>query len=228
MRRTVGGYAGQILHVDLTHRRCRAERWSADDMRLYIGGAGLGASILYRAVARAWPSKIGGEDPGSPLVLATGPWPVFPRGTGALSVATVGAGTNGPTSSSLVGKDTSQTQDALASQLGLNGHALSVYWIGRRVNSSFGSRWLKAVAIVRGSRALHVATGPLPGVERPSARYGSTPTDGPAKGVGVAEDRDRMVARWYSAVGDDPKTGKPLAKTLRALGLHAVAEDLWG
>ncbi|HXG14704.1 MAG TPA: aldehyde ferredoxin oxidoreductase N-terminal domain-containing protein, partial [Calidithermus sp.] len=44
----VPAYAGRILRVDLTKRKCWAEPWSPEDMREYLGGVGLGALILYR------------------------------------------------------------------------------------------------------------------------------------------------------------------------------------
>ncbi|MBI3045462.1 MAG: hypothetical protein HYY78_21850, partial [Betaproteobacteria bacterium] len=61
-----------------------------------------------------------------------------------------------------------------------------------------------------------------------SARYSSTPHDGPAKGQAVSEQWDTMVDIWYRDVGYDRKTGKPLPETLRALGLDWLAKDLWG
>jgi aldehyde:ferredoxin oxidoreductase len=80
---------------------------------------------------------------------------------------------------SLVGKDTWETQDALQAQLGLSGHQLSVYGIGpagenlvrfaaiagdyghvaskNGCGAVMGKKRLKAVAIVRGTKALRVA-----------------------------------------------------------------------
>ena len=37
-----------------------------------------------------------------------------------------------------------------------------------------------------------------------------------------------MVDTWYAGVGYDRKTGKPLARTLKDLGLDWLARDLWG
>jgi len=77
-------------------------------------------------------------------------------------------------------------------------------------------------------RAVRLRCGIGTDKERPSARYGSTPSDGPAKGQAVGEQWERMVNTWYAKVGYDRKTGKPLAKTLTDLGLDWLARDLWG
>jgi aldehyde:ferredoxin oxidoreductase len=90
-----GGYAGSILRVDLTSGRTRMEAWSAEEMRLYLGGAGLGAKILWEEV----PAEVGWDHPENRLILATGPLAGLPVwGTGGLSVVTRGAMTNGATS----------------------------------------------------------------------------------------------------------------------------------
>jgi aldehyde:ferredoxin oxidoreductase len=78
------------------------------------------------------------------------------------------------------------------------------------------------------NRAVSLRCGHTPDLERPSARYGSTPHDGPAKGQALAEQWDRMVDVWYREVGYDRKTGKPLPKTLKDLGLDWLARELWG
>jgi len=76
-------------------------------------------------------------------------------------------------------------------------------------------------------RAVRLRCGIGTDLERPSARYGSTPHDGPAKGQAVSAQWERMVNVWYEKVGYDRRTGKPLAKTLKALGLDWLAKDLW-
>ena len=78
------------------------------------------------------------------------------------------------------------------------------------------------------NRAVALRCGHTPAMEHPSARYGSTPHDGPAKGQAVADQWDKMVDIWYRDVGYDRKTGKPLPETLAALGLDWLARDLWG
>ena len=63
-------------------------------------------------------------------------------------------------------------------------------------------------------------------LERPSSRYGSTPVDGPAKGKGILPVWEEIVRNYYSHMGWDPKTGKPLPETLRSLGLDHLIQDL--
>ncbi len=90
-----GGYAGQLLRVDLSAGRAWGEPWSPADMRTYLGGAGLGAKILWDEV----PAEVNWDDPGNRLVLGTGPLAGLPVwGTGGLTVVTRGAMTNGGTS----------------------------------------------------------------------------------------------------------------------------------
>jgi aldehyde:ferredoxin oxidoreductase len=215
-----GGFAGQILRVDLSRRRCWPEPWgSPEEMRDQLGGIGLGSRILYKET-RKGKGNVGWDHPDNRLILATGPLAGLPVwGTGGLTVVTIGAGTNGPTSTqangffgtnlkycgydaiviqgqskdwvylyidddrvelrdarSYLGKDTWETQDALSENLGLRGHQLSVYSIGpagetcvrfaaiqgdyghvaskNGVGAVMGKKKLKAVAIVKGTRAL--------------------------------------------------------------------------
>src|SRR2546428_817149 len=93
-----GGYAGQILRVDLSKRKAWGEAWTPDQMRDLIGGAGLGAMILYRET-RKGKGNVSWDHPDNRLVLGTGPLAGLPVwGTGGLTVCTIGPGTNGPTS----------------------------------------------------------------------------------------------------------------------------------
>jgi aldehyde:ferredoxin oxidoreductase len=62
--------------------------------------------------------------------------------------------------------------------------------------------------------------------ERPSQRYGSIPVDGPAQGRNIMEKWDLMLRNYYTLMGWSPETGKPLAETLRKLGLEELVEDL--
>jgi aldehyde:ferredoxin oxidoreductase len=69
------GYAGKILRVDLTAGKWFLEPFDEDDARLYLGGAGIAAKILYSEMPP-------GADPLGPenlMVFATGPL----TGTGA-------------------------------------------------------------------------------------------------------------------------------------------------
>ncbi|HSB60464.1 MAG TPA: aldehyde ferredoxin oxidoreductase C-terminal domain-containing protein, partial [Vicinamibacteria bacterium] len=78
------------------------------------------------------------------------------------------------------------------------------------------------------NRVVSLRCGLTPDLERPSVRYGSTPVDGPAKGQAVSEQWDAMIGNWYEVVGYDRKTGKPLAATLRGLGLDWLVPEVWG
>jgi aldehyde:ferredoxin oxidoreductase len=90
-----GGYAGRLLRVNLTTGKTWAEPWSPEDMRDYLGGAGLGAKILYEEVG----PRVHWDHPDNRLILATGPLAGLPVwGTGGLTVVTRGAMTDGGTS----------------------------------------------------------------------------------------------------------------------------------
>jgi aldehyde:ferredoxin oxidoreductase len=78
------------------------------------------------------------------------------------------------------------------------------------------------------NRLVSLRCGHTPALEYPSLRYGSTPVDGPAKGQAVREQWEKMLDTWYAGVGYDRKTGKPLPKTLKELGLPELARELWG
>jgi aldehyde:ferredoxin oxidoreductase len=78
--------------------------------------------------------------------------------------------------------------------------------------------------IVNLLRVFNFRHGLKPELERPSARYGSTPVDGPVKGRGIGPHFDFMVRSYYEMMGWDPKTGRPLPHTLKSLGLEDVIE----
>jgi aldehyde:ferredoxin oxidoreductase len=61
--------------------------------------------------------------------------------------------------------------------------------------------------------------------EKPSARYGSIPADGPAQGKNIMEKWLLMLENYYRLMGWDAK-GKPLVETVEKLGLSALMEDL--
>lgn len=58
--------------------------------------------------------------------------------------------------------------------------------------------------------------------DRPSARYGSIPVDGPVRGTGVGPVWDDMVNLYFETMGWDPATGMPLPETLKDLGLEEM------
>ena len=86
----------------------------------------------------------------------------------------------------------------------------------------------RAAARRRSTAPSRCAAGSTPDLEYPSKRYGSTPHNGPAKGQAIGAQWEKMVDTWYAEVGYDRKTGKPLPKTLKALGLDWLAKELWG
>jgi len=77
-------------------------------------------------------------------------------------------------------------------------------------------------------RVYNVRAGHTPDMERPSFRYGSTPVDGPNKGISIMPHFDDMLDNYYSLMGWDRKTGLPLPETLIELGLDYVLKDLDG
>ncbi|MGC8590135.1 aldehyde ferredoxin oxidoreductase N-terminal domain-containing protein, partial [Athalassotoga sp.] len=63
------GYAGKILRVNLENKTSTIENLNRDDARMYLGGAGLSAKILYTELQK-------GVDPLSPenkIIFSTGP-----------------------------------------------------------------------------------------------------------------------------------------------------------
>jgi aldehyde:ferredoxin oxidoreductase len=62
--------------------------------------------------------------------------------------------------------------------------------------------------------------------ERPSKKYGSVPIDGPAAGKDIMEKWALMLRTYYTEMGWDPVTGKPLPETLRNLDLEDLIADL--
>ncbi len=72
------GYAGRVLHVDLTTGKTRVEKLDEETAKKYIGGIGLGMK-LYLANSKAGVDPLSAENP---LVLALGPvsGTMFPTG----------------------------------------------------------------------------------------------------------------------------------------------------
>ncbi len=63
-------------------------------------------------------------------------------------------------------------------------------------------------------------------IEAPSARYGSAPADGPAKGISILPNWESIQRNYYEKMGWNPETGKPLPQTLEQLGLGYLVADL--
>ena len=75
-------------------------------------------------------------------------------------------------------------------------------------------------------RAYNIRSGITGDLDRPSPRYGSVPTNGPAKGKDIAPHFAKMVKTYYDLMGWDEE-GRPLPNTLQELGIENVAIDLW-
>ena len=63
------GYCGKVLWVDLTNRAVRSELLEAGILRQYVGGAGLGARLLYSYA----PKRIAPLSPDNPLIFVSSP-----------------------------------------------------------------------------------------------------------------------------------------------------------
>ncbi|MSQ15219.1 MAG: hypothetical protein EXR50_05085 [Dehalococcoidia bacterium] len=95
-----GGFAGKILRIDLTNERVTTEDISPATARKFLGGAGLGAKILWEEV----PPNVTWDSPENRLIMASGPLAGSPVwGTGSLCVVTKGAMTGGATSTQAQG-----------------------------------------------------------------------------------------------------------------------------
>jgi len=81
--------------------------------------------------------------------------------------------------------------------------------------------------VVNVLRAFNLRHGMDPSLEVPSPRYGSTPIDGPNKGISIMKHWDFMVRNYRRLMGWDEETGKPLPETLRKLGLDDLIKDLY-
>jgi aldehyde:ferredoxin oxidoreductase len=77
-------------------------------------------------------------------------------------------------------------------------------------------------------RAFNLRCGIGPELEFPSPRYGGIPVDGPAKGLDAMAVWEQMRDVYYTNMGWDRATGRPLPETLARLRLDDVRADLWG
>jgi len=86
-----GGYAGRILRVDLTRERIIDEALDRSILRMFIGGAGLGAKYLYDEV----PAGVEWSDPENRLMFFSGPFGgTRYAGSGMIAVVSKGPMTN--------------------------------------------------------------------------------------------------------------------------------------
>ena len=77
-------------------------------------------------------------------------------------------------------------------------------------------------------RAFNLTAGIGKEHDRPSARYGSTPVDGPTEGISILPHWDAMLRNYYQLLGWDPEKGIPLPATLENLGIGYLIKDLEG
>jgi aldehyde:ferredoxin oxidoreductase len=76
-------------------------------------------------------------------------------------------------------------------------------------------------------RAVLLRCGLGPETDYPSKRYGSTPVDGPGKGIAIGEQWEKMLDVFYEQIGYDRKTTKPKPETLKALGADWLIPIFW-
>jgi len=76
-------------------------------------------------------------------------------------------------------------------------------------------------------RAFNLETGIGHELDRPSARYGSTPVNGPTAGVSIMPHWDEMLRNYYALMGWDER-GVPRRETLERLGIGHVWAGLKG
>jgi len=87
--------------------------------------------------------------------------------------------------------------------------------------------WESMEAIENLARAFNIRHGLTAEDDWASERLLQEPVDGPVKGISNRTHLKGMVHDYYREMGWDEKTGKPLRRTLKSLGLESVAKDLW-
>ena len=75
-------------------------------------------------------------------------------------------------------------------------------------------------------RAFNLESGIKAEEDRPSARYGSTPIDGPTEGVSIMPYWDEMIRNYYELMGWNTVNGVPKKETLTRLGIGYVWDSL--
>ena len=76
-------------------------------------------------------------------------------------------------------------------------------------------------------KAFNIRAGITKEKDYPSPRYGSTHVDGQYKGIGIIPHFDEMLENYYTLMGWDTVTSRPLPETLKKLGLDDVIADIW-
>jgi len=106
--------------------------------------------------------------------------------------------------------DTETQVEAINAATGWNISLEEVMKIGRRV--------------VNLLRIYNLKCGLTPDKEKPSPRYCSQSVDGPNKDKPIAPHWEKMMDQYYKLMGWDRKTGMPLPKTLKELGIEDLAK----
>ena len=240
---STAGYTGKVLRVFLSTGQLHDEIVDAATMRAYVGGAGLGAKILYEEV----PPGVEWDHPENRLIIGSGPLGgTRVMGSGTISISTKGPLTNGATSTQangflgaflrfngydtvvfqgasprpvylflgdgkaelrdathLADKDTWETQEALAVELGGKDRDISAFGVGPA-----GEHLVKFAAVPgdRGHVAGHNGSGAVMGAKRLKAIVAAR-----TKGDVRVHDPARLasVAREIvDAIKADPATKK--------------------
>jgi aldehyde:ferredoxin oxidoreductase len=80
------GYYQKLLRVNLTNRKAQVESIAEEDLKKFIGGAGLAAEILRREL----PGKLSAYDPRNKVIFGAGPFQGPPIAGGAkFSIAAI-------------------------------------------------------------------------------------------------------------------------------------------
>ncbi|MFC1803491.1 aldehyde ferredoxin oxidoreductase family protein [Thermoproteota archaeon] len=74
-------------------------------------------------------------------------------------------------------------------------------------------------------RAFNLRAGIGKEQDRPSTRYGSTPVDGPTKGIGITPHWNKMLENYYMQMGWNTE-GVPTKETLEKLSIGEIWKDL--
>ena len=76
-------------------------------------------------------------------------------------------------------------------------------------------------------KSYNIRNGITADKDMPSVRLGSIPPSGPAAGKSIMPYWKDMLRNYYTQMGWDAETGKPLPSTLTSLGLEFAIADIW-
>lgn len=76
-------------------------------------------------------------------------------------------------------------------------------------------------------KAFNLKHGITAKLDYPSVRLSSAPDGGKVAGLSIRPSWDGMLKNYYTQMGWDPETSKPLPETLKGLGLEHVVADIW-